>query len=186
MNLMLNKRFFVILLSVFLGCVSLMAQKSELHQRAEAEEAKQHVPNARSLYIRAFEGYVASLYSKEGLWKEAFDMLRQVDQAISSGGGSAASKAALRYQTAKERMQMYMRLRKTERIKEQLANMETQAERANDENVSNDLLPPRFEVGVDLLLQPVNCHGCTFFFRAGAWIPTEFPAALHSRLNDTL
>lgn len=155
MNLMLNKRFFVILLSVFLGCVSLMAQKSELHQRAEAEEAKQHVPNARSLYIRAFEGYVGkhqmeegvacgvkatSLYSKEGLWKEAFDMLRQVDQAISSGGGSAASKAALRYQTAKERMQMYMRLRKTERIKEQLANMETQAERANDENVSNDLL----------------------------------------------
>ena len=148
-----NKRFFIVILSAFLGCVSLMAQKSELHQRAEAEDAKHHVANARSLYIRAFESYArngqinegvtcgvkaTSLYYKENLYKEAFEFLRQVDQAID--GSRASNKSALRYQTAKERMQMYMRLRKTDRIKEQLKTMENYANRANDEAVSNDLL----------------------------------------------
>jgi DNA-binding response OmpR family regulator len=54
-----NRRLFVLFISVFFGCVSLMAEKSELHQRAEAEAASHHVASARSLYIRAFEGYVA-------------------------------------------------------------------------------------------------------------------------------
>ena len=150
---MINKRFFVVILSALLGCVSLVAQKSELHQRAEAEDAKQHIANARSLYIRAFESYAkngqinegvtcgvkaTSLYYKENLYKEAFDFLRQVDQAID--GSKTSDKSALRYQTSKERMQMYMRLRKTDRIKEQLNTMETYANRSGDEAVKNDLL----------------------------------------------
>ena len=150
---MINKRFFVVILSALLGCVSLVAQKSELHQRAEAEDAKQHIANARSLYIRAFESYAkngqinegvtcgvkaTSLYYKENLYKEAFDFLRQVDQAID--GSRTSDKSALRYQTSKERMQMYMRLRKTDRIKEQLNTMETYANRSGDEAVKNDLL----------------------------------------------
>ena len=141
------------ILSALLGCVSLVAQKSELHQRAEAEDAKQHIANARSLYIRAFESYAkngqinegvtcgvkaTSLYYKENLYKEAFDFLRQVDQAID--GSRTSDKSALRYQTSKERMQMYMRLRKTDRIKEQLNTMETYANRSGDEAVKNDLL----------------------------------------------
>ena len=32
-----NRRLFVLFISVFFGCVSLMAEKSELHQRAEAD-----------------------------------------------------------------------------------------------------------------------------------------------------
>ena len=97
----------------------MMAEKSELHQRAETEEARQNVANARSLYIRAFEGYVGkgqmedgvacgvkatSLYYKENLYKEAFEFLRKVDQSIE--GSKVSDKAALRYQTSKERMQM--------------------------------------------------------------------------------
>jgi signal transduction histidine kinase len=131
----------------------MMAEKSELHQRAETEEARQNVANARSLYIRAFEGYVGkgqmedgvacgvkatSLYYKENLYKEAFEFLRKVDQSIE--GSKVSDKAALRYQTSKERMQMYMRMRKADRIKEQLNTMEGYASRSTDEAVKNDLL----------------------------------------------
>ncbi len=150
---MINKRFFVIAVSVLMSCASMMAEKSELHQRAETEEARQNVANARSLYIRAFEGYVGkgqmedgvacgvkatSLYYKENLYKEAFEFLRKVDQSIE--GSKVSDKAALRYQTSKERMQMYMRMRKADRIKEQLNTMEGYASRSTDEAVKNDLL----------------------------------------------
>ena len=150
-----NKRFFAIFLILFLGCMSLFAEKSELHQRAEAEDAKHHVGSARSLYIRAFEGYAAkgqmedgvscgvkaaTLYYKENLWKEAFDLLRSIEQSIARSKGTASSKAALRYQTSKERMQMYMKMRRSESVKEQLNIMESYAKTANDESLANDLL----------------------------------------------
>ena len=138
-----------------MGCVSLMAEKSDLHQRAESEEAKHHISDARSLYIRAFESYMGkgqmedgvtcgvkatTLYCKESLWKEAFDMLRVVDQKIDGSRSSQNNKAALHYQTTKERMKMYVRLRKSDRALDQLKYMETLANRANVESVSNDLL----------------------------------------------
>lgn len=150
-----NKRFFAIFLILFLGCMSLFAEKSELHQRAEAEDAKHHVGSARSLYIRAFEGYAAkgqmedgvscgvkaaTLYYKENLWKEAFDLLRSIEQSIARSKGTASRKAALRYQTSKERMQMYMKMRKSDRVKDQLAAMEAYVNQANDEHLKNDLL----------------------------------------------
>ena len=150
---MINKRFFVMAVGMLMGCGMLMAEKSELHQRAEAEDAKHHIANARSLYIRAFDGYIGkgqiedgvtcgvkatSLFYKENLYKEAFEFLRQVDSSIE--GSSASNKAALRYQTSRERMQMYMRLKKSDRAKEQLNSMENYANRANDEAVNNDLL----------------------------------------------
>ena len=143
-----NRRLFVLFISVFFGCVSLMAEKSELHQRAEAD-------SARSLYIRAFEGYVAkgqmedgvtcgvkatALYYQENFWKEAFDLLRRIDQSIAAGQGLTSSKAALRYKTSKERMQMYMKMRKSDRVREQLAAMEANVNQANDESLKNDLL----------------------------------------------
>lgn len=150
-----SKRLFAIIISIFLGCVSLMADKSELHQRAEAEYASHHIASARSLYIRAFEGYVAkgqmedgvtcgvkatALYYQENFWKEAFDLLRRVDQSIAAAQGLTSSKAALRYKTSKERMQMYMKMRKSDRVKDQLAVMEANVIQANNESLKNDLL----------------------------------------------
>lgn len=150
-----SKRLFAIIISIFLGCVSLMADKSELHQRAEAEYASHHIASARSLYIRAFEGYVAkgqmedgvtcgvkatALYYQENFWKEAFDLLRRIDQSIASAQGLTSSKAALRYKTSKERMQMYMKMRKSDRVKDQLAVMEANVIQANNESLKNDLL----------------------------------------------
>ncbi len=62
-----NKRLFVFFISVCFGCVSLMAEKSELHQRAESEYASHHIASARSLYIRAFEGYAAKGQMEDGV-----------------------------------------------------------------------------------------------------------------------
>ena len=150
-----SKRLFAIIISIFLGCVSLMADKSELHQRAEAEYASHHIASARSLYIRAFEGYVAkgqmedgvtcgvkatALYYQENFWKEAFDLLRRIDQSIAAAQGLTSSKAALRYKTSKERMLMYMKMRKSDRVKDQLAVMEANVIQANNESLKNDLL----------------------------------------------
>ena len=152
---MIYKKLLVLLLGVFWGSLSLMAQKSELHQRAESEYAKHHIANARSLYIRAYEGYVgknqmedgvacgvkaAELYYKESSWKEAFELLRRVDQSIGNSQAAATSKAGMRYQTTKERLQMYIKLRKSESALSQVKAMETYVAQTNDESLRNDLL----------------------------------------------
>lgn len=152
---MRNRYFLVLVLSVLLGSVSIFAEKSELHQRAEAEDAKNNIANARSLYIRSFESYVGkgqmdegvacgvkatSLYYKENFWKEAFDLLRRVDQTIDAGQGMTSAKAALHYQTSKERMKMYVKLRKSDRAMDQMKTMEAFVNQAGNESLRNDLL----------------------------------------------
>lgn len=150
-----SRKFFVSVMCMFLGCISMMAQKSELHQRAESEDAKHNVANARSLYIRAFEGYVGkgqidegvacgvkatALYYKDNLYKEAFELLRRVDQQIDGSNSQASNKSALHYQTSKERMQMYVKLRKSDRAKEQMGFMENHVSRSGNESLRDDLL----------------------------------------------
>ena len=130
-------------------------QKSELQQKAEAVDPQKHIASARSLYIQAFSDYAnkgqmrqgvecavkaTALYYKENFWKEAFDLLRRVDQTIISSKIPTSEKAASHYLVTKERMQMYMRLRKGESVKEQLRNMESLANQSGDESVKNDLL----------------------------------------------
>jgi len=153
---MMNKKIVFLLLNLLLCCGYIGAQeKSELHQRAEAVDPKQDIAKARSLYIHAFNDYAGNgqtalavecgvkatpLYYKDGFYKEAFELLRRVDQVIVSGSQPANEKAALHYQVTKERMQMYMRLRKNASVQEQLANMERQARESGNDDVKNDLL----------------------------------------------
>ena len=154
----MNKKVIIFLMNLLFCCGYISAQqvqKSDLHQRAEAVDPKQDIAKARSLYIKAFNEYAAGgqtalavecgvkatpLYYKDGFYKEAFEFLHRVDQVISNSSQTAAEKAALRYQVYKERMQMYIRLRKSASAQEQLANMERQANESNDESVKNDLL----------------------------------------------
>ena len=131
------------------------AQKSELQQRAENEDKNDKIASARFLYIRAFEDYVSkgqlkqgvecgakatSLYYKENYFQEAFDLLRRIDQTITSKESVPSKQSALRYYTVKERLQMYIKMRRLESAKEQLANLENHANVAGDENLKNDLL----------------------------------------------
>jgi signal transduction histidine kinase len=152
------KKVSIMLLSL-LFCCTLSAQesqKSDLHKRAEAVDAKQHIATARSMFIHAFNDYAnksqtalgvecatqaTALYYKENFYKEAFDLLRRADQVILADKQlSDSKKAALFYQVTKERMQMYMKLKKSESAKDQLNMMETLATRSADDAVKNDLL----------------------------------------------
>jgi len=154
----MKKKVLFLLVNLFLCCAYITAQenqKSSLQERAEAVDPKKNIAQARSLFIHAFNDYAnkgqirpgvecavkaTALYYKENYYKEAFDLLRHADDAINSGKLSANEKAALHYLTTKERMQMYLKLRKAQNAKEQLNVMESQANQSNDENVKNDLL----------------------------------------------
>ena len=156
---MMSKKLFILFFSLLFCCSFVLAQdaaKSDLQQRAETEDAKGSVASARFFYIRAFEDYVGkgqaqqgvecgvkatALYYKENLYKEAFDLLRRIDQNIESGGQkTAAAKAALHYLTTKERFQMYMKMRKAASVVDQLNIMENYANASGDESLKNDLL----------------------------------------------
>ena len=144
------------LLLCLLACgIAAWAQSSDLQQQAEAASQKGSVASARYLYIRAFEDYAnkgqmkqsvecgakaTQLYYKENYYKEAFDLLRRIDQTIIAQETKAGTRAALHYYTAKERMQMYMKLHKPASAKDQIDAMETHANNSGDENLKNDLL----------------------------------------------
>ena len=152
------KKVFVLLLAVCFSVGIAQAQqatKSELHQRAESEMQKGSVAGARFSFIRAFEEYTrqgqlkvgmecatrgAALYYKENYWKEAFDLLRRADAEIDARSKNAKEKAALHYIITKERLAMYIKLRKSDSAKDQLGLMETQVTYAADEELKNDLL----------------------------------------------
>ena len=154
----MSKRLIIFLLCV-LSCVTYINaqenQPSELQQHAETDFKKGSFVSARYNYIRAYEEYIrkgqhqqgvecgvkaTALYYRENLYKEAFELLRRIDQDINGMKGGSSARAALHYLTSKERMQMYMRLHKNESTREQLNNMERYANNSGDESVQNDLL----------------------------------------------
>ena len=154
----MKRKIVFLLINLFVCCCLANAQennKSELHQRAESIDAKKNIGSARSMYIHAFNDYAnkgqvalavecaikaTGMYYKENFWKEAFDLLRRADQVIIGSSLNEAGKAAQFYQVNKERLQMYIKLRKPESAKSFLPTLETLAVRASDESVSNDLL----------------------------------------------
>lgn len=130
-------------------------QQSELHQKAEEADHNGIVPTSRFYYIRAFEDYAAKgkmeqattcavrgsqLYHKENYYKEAFDLLRRADQAVVGSTLDTPQKAALQYQTTKERLSIYTKIRKSDLALAQLSTLSTLASSANDKQLNNDLL----------------------------------------------
>lgn len=155
----MSKKILFIWVTLFLGFGSVNAeevQKSELQQRAEAVDANKNIAGARSTFIRAFEDYAtkghirqaaecgakaAALYYKENMYQEAFDLLRRIDQATNADSkSSSVEKAAAHYMTSRERMQMYMKMRRGANTLEHLKAMENHANVSGDEQVQNDLL----------------------------------------------
>ena len=157
--MIMDKKVFFFLLNMLFCCVVTIhaqdIQKSELQKRAEAIDPKKQPNTARSLYVQAFKDYcnkgqlrqgaqcvatAASLYYKENLYKEAFDLLYQADQEIIAAQQPTNVKAAAHYLLTKERLQMYIKLKKSESAKAQLNALEVIATRASDESINNDLL----------------------------------------------
>lgn len=156
----MNKKVYILLVNLLFCCTFAVAQavqKSELQQRAEAADKEGTVATARYMYIRAFEDYVGKgqmkqavdcglkatglYYKKDSYWKEAFDLLRRIDDNINASQQvSTSDKAALHYEVTKERLQMYMKMRKSTSALDQLSIMESQVSTSGDENLKNDLL----------------------------------------------
>ena len=152
----MNKRIFVILFGLLVCGIISAQKKSDLQKQAEAVDASQNIAKARSLYIHAFNDYAskgqtklgvecgvkgAAMYYKENFYKEAFDLLRHIDQVINADQKLANSeKAGMHYLATKERMQMYMKMRRSESAKDQLNILEGLTKQAGDENIDNDLL----------------------------------------------
>lgn len=109
-------------------------QKSDLQTYHELVSKGQMKPATESAVK------VAKRYYTNNLYKEAFDLLRGVDQNINTYGGSASAKATMHYLTSKERMNMYMRMKRGANVKEHLNLMESYAAASGDEAVKNDLL----------------------------------------------
>lgn len=151
------KKASALLFTLLMGCVMAGAQEaqtSQLQQAAETAAKGGSVASARYNYIRAYEDYAGkgqlqqavecgtkatALYYKENYYKEAFDLLRRIDQNINAKATQNA-KAALHYLTTKERLQMYIKLKKSESAKEQIRNLEGYANASGDANIGNDLL----------------------------------------------
>jgi two-component sensor histidine kinase len=154
----MKRQTLLLLIALFLGCAFVHAQsvqKCEYHLQAEDAIAKGQVAAARYNFIKAFEKYAdmdqmkeatecgakaTALYYKESYYHEAFDLLRRIDQTITAKVQAEPQANALHYLTTKERMQMYVKLRKGANAMEQLNIMERQANASGDDNLKNDLL----------------------------------------------
>lgn len=153
------KKSLLFLVSFFLCSSLTFAQPkevSEYQKRADIENSKGNTANARSLYIRAYDDYArkgairqsvecgakaTSLYYKDNLYKEAFEFLHHVDQVIASHGGmGTAERSICSYIVTKERFQMYMKLRKGDKAKEQMNALERLAGASASDSIQNDLL----------------------------------------------
>jgi len=151
-------RCLVLFLSVFFCCVFVHAQeakKSNLQLQAEREDGKGNKVNARAFYLRAYEDYVKKGQTQEGvacglkatvlyyqgdnLYKEGLDLLRRIDQSIDAKADKG-QRAALHYQTAKERFYIYTKQKKGEEALAQLNNMAKYANESNDIDLKNDHL----------------------------------------------
>ena len=109
------------LLAVMLGFTVAVAQTEQTEQTEQKGDLKTyHELVAKGQMKPATENAikVAQRYYTNNLYNEAFDLLRGVDQNIEARGGTAQAKAALRYLTAKERMNMYKRMGRGASVKE--------------------------------------------------------------------
>ena len=154
----MNRRLLILFVNLLFCCVSLSAQdaeKSELQKRAESIDPKTNIASARSTFIHAFNDYAnqgkihqavecaakaTALYYRENLYQEAFDLLRRADQTIAASKLSSSQSAACHYLTTKERLQMYIKMRRVESAKEQLKLLENHAVAASNDETTNDLL----------------------------------------------
>lgn len=154
----MRKNCFVLIMSLICCCAFVHAQeakKSNLQMQAEREDGKGNKVNARAFYLRAYEDYVKKGQTQEGvvcglkatvlyyqgdnLYKEGLDLLRRIDQSIDTKADKG-QRAALHYQTAKERFYIYTRQKKGEEALAQLNNMAKYANEANDIDLKNDHL----------------------------------------------
>ena len=156
------KRLFSILVIIALCyfCLPATAQGrgNDFSQQAQESLRKKEYIRARYLFLQAYEAYAsatppdyaqavecgvqaAALYHRENYYNEAFELLYAVERTLIAGEKTTGKEMpALRYPVTRERLRMYIKLRKTASAKEQLSKLEGWAEAAQVDSLSTDLL----------------------------------------------
>jgi len=110
------RKFAFLLVNILVFGLAAYAQTEEMWQRAEND-------------------------ATGGRYKEAFERLRGIEQSIQANDKlDAGGKAAARYRASLIRMNMYMKMRRSESALEHLEKMERFANASDNEKVKNDLL----------------------------------------------
>ncbi|MCM1332858.1 MAG: sensor histidine kinase [Bacteroides sp.] len=125
-----------------------MSQAQKHLDNKEYTQARYHFLKAFSLfaadsiYEKAVHAgvKVASLYHRENYYKEAFELLGNVDRMLLESKTSNSQNAALMYYPAKERLTMYIKLRNNAKATEWLNTMKSIAKASGNNDLENDLL----------------------------------------------
>ena len=124
-------------------------------QAMESLEKKEYI-RARYMFLQAYNAYIgaaqyeqavacgvqaSALYHRENYYNEAFELLYSVEQNLIDGEQKTGRQMpALRYPITRERLQMYIKLRKSASAKDQLAKLKGWAEAAKIDSLATDLL----------------------------------------------
>ena len=150
----MKKLFITLMTIVLIGvCAYAESKGDELMSKATSSLAAKEYITARYLFLQSFNAYSAqnnyekavdagvnatALYHRENYYKEAFDLLNKIDLMLSDGESKGKSLSAQRYKTAKERVNMYIKLKNSAKVKEWLTRMEELAK--SNPSLNNDLL----------------------------------------------
>lgn len=149
--------YFIITL-ILCFCTTLQAQNraNELMQQAQSSLEKKDYTKARYLFIRAYKGFADEgnyaqaiecgaqatfLYYRENYYQEAFDLCRQMSQLLMTEEQKEQKTLYdQRFRIAKERLQMYIRLKNSAQAQLQLNTLDNLASQAQNEKLAEDLL----------------------------------------------
>ena len=146
------------LLAICHLCLTAGAQErgNNFEKQARASLAQKDYIRARYLFLQAYNAFAANeqyaqatecgvqaaaLYHRENYYNEAFDLLYSVERTIIGGEQKTGKEMpALRYPVTRERLRMYIKLRKSASAQEQLSKLEGWAKAAKVDSLSTNLL----------------------------------------------
>ena len=148
-------KHFNIIVALLLSATSMMAatRGDGLLQQAKSNYAKQDYTPARYYYKEALNAFItennpkkaveagvsaAQLFHRENYYKEAFEMLSRADAAIAEQVAAGSPVSNLYYDTARERLAMYIKLKNAAKARESLDRMAANV--GNDASRAADLL----------------------------------------------
>lgn len=154
------KRIVFILSFTLYLCMALSAQEigraTELMQQAQTSLDQKEYAKARYLYLQAYNAFAeqgnyakavdcgakaTSLYRSGNSYKEAFDLCRSMEQVVATAEQkSGKSLPGLYYTITKERIQLYIALKRAPQAKEYLDKLGNLAGAAQNDSISEDLL----------------------------------------------
>lgn len=154
------KKLFSLLFLSLLLFTNVFSQSSDtpdqMMNKAQSLSDQKEYAKARYLYLQAYNAFfshqnlvkaidcgasAATLYYKESLYKEAFDLCRALDENVLAGEKSGGkSLPDLRYKISKVRFQMYIALKRGAQSKQYLDILRAFANASTNDDIHTDFL----------------------------------------------